>query len=175
MVTTTDPIAASTERAVGGLVVAALAVAVMSGLVLTFVYRPGDHAWLRTVHAGSSAVAVISAIAAAVVRRGGRLRVSRRSAVKVVLLVVILGGVFATGSLLAWTGGQPGDRGVFLDAGHVVVVDGALVEPSELVVSFVVHVILGLCAVGVLGWEYVRAWWQRRSLDPRSAPRPPAP
>jgi len=156
-------------------VLAALAVAVTSGIVLTFVYRPGEHAWLRTVHAGSSAAAVISAVAASVVRRGGRLRVSRRAVVRIVLLVVILGGVFATGPLLAWTGGSPGDRGVFLEAGHVVTVDGALVDRSELVVTFVLHVILGLCAVGVLGGEYVRARWQRRSLDPRSAPRPPAP
>ena len=56
-VATTDALAASTERAIGGLVVAALAIAVLSGIVLTFVYRPGEHAWLRTVHAGSSAVA----------------------------------------------------------------------------------------------------------------------
>ena len=152
----TDP-AAAPARAVGALVVAAGAVAAVSGIWLAFAYRPDELHWLRTLHAGSSAVAVVSFISAWVVQRGGRLKGSARGLGLVAGLVVVLGGAFASGPVLAWKGGDGSDRGMLVGSHDGVSVDGHLVRRSELVVSFALHLGLSACAVALLSWHYVRS------------------
>jgi len=151
------------ERSVAGLVVVAALVSAVTGVVLAAVYRPNEFGWLRSVHAGAAAVAVISAIAARVVGTGGRLRVSGRRALLLVVLIVVLGGAFATGSSLAWKGGSPDDRGMFLSAGHEVQVGGSSVGGGSLVAGFVLHTVLGVCSFVLLAGRYVRSWWRLRS------------
>ena len=168
-----DPVAAAPERAAGLLVLGAATVAVISGIALAFAYRPSDYGWLRTLHSGSAAVTVVSAIAARVVRRGGRLKMAGSMVPKVIGLVFLVGGAFATGATLAWTGGEGGDRGMFLASGHRVAVSGQVVTSSGLIVSFVAHLALGLCAVVLLGAVYVRRWCRPRPTDRRRSTRPP--
>jgi hypothetical protein len=156
------PADAVSERSIGAFVVAASLVSVVSGSALAALYRPHEFGWLRTIHAGSAAVALISAIAARVVGSGGRLRLSGRRAAMVVVLVIVLGGAFATGTSLAWRGGTPGDRGVFLNSDSRVTVGNDVVSPGALAVSFVLHTLLGLCSFMLLAGRYVRRWWRQR-------------
>lgn len=150
------------ERSIGLLVVLAAFVAAVSGVVLADLYRPHQWGWLRAVHAGSAAVAVISAIAARVLGTGGRLRMGRRRALVLVGTAIVLGGAFATGSTLAWTGGAPADRGVFLASGHRVLVGDSSVSSGSLLAGFLLHAALGVCAFVVLAGRYVRPWWRQR-------------
>jgi hypothetical protein len=169
-----DPVAVAPARTAGGLVVVAGAVALVSGVALAFVYRPGEFGWLRTMHSGAAAAAVITAIAARVVSRGGRVKVSSKGALLAVALVMVLGGAFATGSALAWRGGVAGDRGMFLGSGGRVEVGHDLVSRGSILTSFAIHTVIGACSFVLLGGEYVRAWCRPRLLDPRRRRRPPA-
>jgi hypothetical protein len=153
------------ERPIGTFVVVASLVSVVSGCALAVLYRPHEFGWLRTVHAGSAAVALISAIAARVVGSGGRLGVSGRRAAVLVVLVIVLGGAFATGTSLAWRGGAAGDRGMFLGSDSRVTVDGDEVGAGALAVSFVLHALLGVCSFVVLAGRYVRLRWRRRTTS----------
>lgn len=134
----------------------------LTGLVLVFAYQPDSLRWLRTFHAGAAAVAVVSAIAARVVARNGQLKISGRAVGFVALAVLVLGGAFATGSLLRWEGGASGDRGMFLDAAHTYTVDRTEVSAGAIAVSAAIHTVLGVCAFVLLGWDYLRAKWRQR-------------
>jgi hypothetical protein len=157
-----QPVDAAPQRAVGRLTALAAIVSLVAGLALVFVYRPGSHGWLRTLHSGGAGVAVISAIAMVVVSRAGRLRTGTRGVVVVLAAIVVLGGAFATGSWMAWTGGVPSDRGIILSVGHSVVVSGHVVSRGGLICALVVHVALAACAAGLFGGGYVRSRWRRR-------------
>ena len=150
------------RRAVLGFAAVAALVSLGSGVTLAFSYRPNETGFLRGLHAGSAAVAVMSVIAAHVIGSGGRLKPTRRAAALVVGLVVALGAAIATGTALAWTDGAPADSGVFLRAGARVVVSDRTVSGRSIVVTFVVHALLGACSLAVLGGEYVRLRWVQR-------------
>lgn len=158
----TDPLADAPRQAAGGLVLLSAALAALSGIALTFAYQPDAWRWLRTLHAGAAAVAVVSSIAARVVARGGRLKISRRAVGFVAVAVLVLGGAFATGSLLRWEGGAPGDHGVFLDAAQNYSVDGTDVSAGSIAVSAAIHTALGAAAFVLLGWDQLRAAWRAR-------------
>lgn len=150
------------ERAVGLLVIVAAVVSLVTGLALAFVYRPDEFGWLRMAHSGSSAIALISAVAARVVRRRGRIKVSGRGALGVIALILLIGAAFATGSQIAWRGGQPDDVGMFLDSGRRVVVNDLEMKAGDLVVAFLLHTLLGVCSFILLGHRYVRRWLRFR-------------
>ena len=159
---TSQPVDPVSRRAVLGLAAAASLVSLGSGVALAFVYRPHEAGFLRALHAGAAAVAVMSAIAARVIGSGGRLKPSRRGVLLVAILTIALGAGIATGSGLAWTGGDPSRRGVFLPAAARVVVSDRSVSGRSIVVTFVVHALLGACSLAVLGGEYVRLRWAQR-------------
>lgn len=150
------------ERHIGVLVLVASAVCVVSGVVLAFAYRPGAHGWLRTVHAGSAAVALISAIAARVVGSGGRLRVSARALLSILLGVLVIGAAFATGTVIAWQGGTAGDAGMFLGPGSRVRSGDATFGARALIWTFVVHAALAAGALLLLTGRSARLWWSQR-------------
>lgn len=151
------------EQSVGRFVVVAALVSAVCGVALTFAYRPHEFGWLRVLHAGSGAIAVISAVAARVVGRGGRLRLSGRGIALGVLLVVVLGGLLATGSSLAWNGGAPDDRGMLIGPGHQVRVGNSSVGRGSLIAGLALHAALGVCAFVLLAGRYVRSWWTLHS------------
>jgi len=156
-----DPLDDAAERGIGLLVVAAAAVSAITGVVLAFVYRPDEVSWLRVLHSGSSAIAVISAIAARVVRRRGRIPFSGKGVLGVIALILLVGAAFATGSQIAWRGGRPDDVGMFLQSGRRVIVNEAEMKAGDLVVSFLLHTLLGVCSFILLGGRYVRGWVRR--------------
>jgi hypothetical protein len=167
IVPASQPVDPVPRRAVLGLAAAASLVSLGSGVALAFVYRPHEAGVLRALHAGTAAVAVMSVIAAHVIGSGGRLKPTRRGAVLVVGLVLALGAAIATGTALAWTDASPAepfpaDRGVFLPAGARVVVSGRAVSGRSIVITFIVHAVLGVCSLAVLGGEYVRSRWAQR-------------
>lgn len=157
----TPPVPPVSERHIGLLVIAAAVVCAVSGIVLVFVYRPNEYSWLRTMHAGSAAVALISAIAARVVGSGGRLRPSTRGMAVLVLGVLIVGGAFATGTVIAWQGGAPSDAGMFLDADRQVRSGSSTVGARALLWSFLLHAALAVVSLVLLAGRAVRLWWLR--------------
>lgn len=155
-----DALGAVAERPVGALVIAAAVVCVVSGAVLAVAYEPHELGWLRSMHTGAGAVAVISAIAGRVLATGGRLRVTGRRALVVLVVVLLLGGVVATGTSLAWQAGTTPQRGMFLGSVHHVHVGDRTVSPGSIAFGFVVHLVLGLCSFVLLAGRYVRLWWR---------------
>jgi hypothetical protein len=137
----------------------------LAGIILAVVYRPGEWGWLRTLHAATAAIAVISSVAARVVGAGGRVRLSRRGGVLVVALVLVVGAAFGTGSIVAWRGGQPSDRGMFLDKGHRVESGKSELQPADLVSAFVIHTVLGLLSFLLVAGPSVRQF-RRRPGEP---------
>jgi hypothetical protein len=113
------------------------------------------------LHSGAAAIAVVSAIAARVVATGGRIRLSPRTLVVGAVVLFLLGGVVATGTVIAWKGGVPSDRGMFLAAGRSVLSGTHRVTADGLMVSFVVHSVLGVCSFLVLAWPAARSLRQR--------------
>lgn len=150
------------ERAIGGLVVFAAAVSALSGIALAFVYRPHQYGLLRAAHSGGAAVAVISAIAAHVIGRGGRIKPSRRTVVLVVGTVVVLGAAIATGTSIAWREGAAADRGMFLPGSARVVVSERVVSSRSVLVAFVIHTALGIGSFVLVAGRYVRLLWEGR-------------
>ena len=148
-----------------GLAAVAAIVSLGCGVALAGSYRPHETGLLRALHAGAAAIAVMSWIAAHVIGSGGRLKPTRRGAVLVVGLVVALGAAIATGTALAWTGGTPADHGMFLPAGSRVVVSDRTVSGHSILVTFVVHALIGSCSLAVLGGEYVRLRWAKRRTE----------
>lgn len=155
-----DEVDDAAEHAVMWLVVVSAVVSLVSGIVLAVVYRPDDVGWLRVLHSGSSAVALISAVAAQVVRRRGRLKVSARGALGVIAVILLVGAAFATGSQIAWRGGRPDDVGMFLQSGRRVIVNDLEMKAGDLVVSFLLHALLGVCSVVLLGHRSARRWFR---------------
>ena len=147
---------ALTVRAVSALAVAAFTGCMAVGVILAAVYRPHQSSGLRVLHAGAAAVGLISAIAAVIVARSGRVGVSRKGAFFVVGMVLLVGGALTTGSSLAWTGGAPEDRGVLLSGTNRVLVSGKVVSGNRVALTFVVHAVLSLGAVAVFGWAISR-------------------
>ena len=150
------------ERAIGGLVVFAAAVSALSGIALAFVYRPHQYGLLRAAHSGGAAVAVISAIAAHVIGRGGRIKPSRRAVVLVVGTVVVIGAAIATGTSIAWREGAAADRGMFLPGSARVVVSERVVSSRSVLVAFVIHTALGIGSFVLVAGRYVRLLWEGR-------------
>lgn len=155
-----DDVEDAAEHAVMWLVAVSALVSLVSGVILAVVYRPDEFGWLRVLHSGSSAVALISAVAAQVVRRRGRLKVSARGALGVIAVILLVGAAFATGSQIAWRGGQPDDAGMFLESGRRVVVNDLEMKAGDLVVSFLLHALLGVCSVVLLGYRSARRWFR---------------
>jgi len=160
-VESTPPVLPVSERHVGLLVIAASVVCAVSGVALMFVYRPNEYSWLRTVHAGSAAMALISAIAARVVGSAGRLRPSTRGLVTIVFGVLVVGGAFATGTVIAWQGGTPSDAGMFLDPDRQVRSGNSTIGGRALLWSFLLHAALAVASLALLAGRAVRLWWVR--------------
>lgn len=151
-------------RAVSTLAALALALCVVCGAVLAVLYRPHQFGGLRVLHTGSAAVGLISAVAALVVARTGRVGVSRRGALVVLAGVLVVGGAVTTGSSLAWTGGNPAARGALLSGADQVVVAGKTVSGNSVALAFVVHVVLAVGAIALIVWAVVRQ--RRRTGNP---------
>jgi hypothetical protein len=119
-----------------------------SGVALCVVNAPHRWGWLRSVHAGSAGVAIMSAVAGLVVARGGRIGSARSSLVVGAAAVVILGAMFTSGAQLAWTDPGRGDRGIWV--AHRVLVGNHLVSRGDLLGALAVHVLSALVAVVAL-------------------------
>lgn len=150
-----------------GLIVVLFAVLVVTGVALSFTYRPVDQV-LRTIHSGASAVLVLNTIALLVaglglissraLRDGARLRAAGGLSVLVGALI----GLAFTGPLLAWDqlalapvevgGGYDGIwAGAFDDDVLFLIINGVQVEQGSYAWWAVTHaVLLPLLSLGLL-------------------------